>query len=229
VKELEARGLRFFNAYLTVSFSDDQAALTPGIRGIIDGLQGHGSALWIALAKVSKAGKALPRGTAEGDEVALARLREIGDYAKQRGVAIALYPHTGMWLERCEDTVRLAQKINRPDVGATFNLCHFLKVEGDRDPGPVLKAALPHLSFVTINGADAGDTQKMNWDRLIQTLDRGSYDVGKFLQTLRRIGYAGPIGLQGYGIKGDEKENLTRSMEAWRRFSRSAGVRPVDG
>jgi hypothetical protein len=32
----------------------------------------------------------------------------------------------------------------------TFNLCHWLKVEGaERDPVPVLRAALPRLMFVT--------------------------------------------------------------------------------
>ena len=64
--------------------------------------------------------------------------------------------------------------------------------------------------------ADAGDTQQMDWDRLIQTLDRGSFNVGQVLSSLRRAGYTGPIGLQSYGIPGDNRENLKRSMKAWR-------------
>jgi hypothetical protein len=55
---------------------------------------------------------------------------------------------------------------------------------------------------------------------LIQTLDHGSYDVGVVLGTLKKIGFEGPIGLQGYGLGGDRTENLARSMEAWRRLSR---------
>ena len=63
----------------------------------------------------------------------------------------------------------------------------------------------------------------MDWDRLIQTLDRGSYDVGRVVKALRRAGYNGPIGLQCYGIPGDNRENLKRSMKAWREIrSRSA-------
>jgi sugar phosphate isomerase/epimerase len=219
VKELQARGLKLFNTYLTPTFDAATNALTEPLRKLIDDLQGTGAALWIAPQKVTKDGKAFAASSPDGDEVALARLREIADYAEPRGVKIALYPHTWFWLERVEDGVRLANKLNRPGVGATFNLCHWLKVEGDRDPAPVLKAALPRLFFVSINGADGGDTQKQDWNQLIQTLDRGSYDVGAFVRQLHQLGYHGPVGLQCYNVKGDQKENLQRSIAAWRKFT----------
>ena len=71
------------------------------------------------------------------------------------------------------------------------------------------------LHVVTINGADKGETKEMSWNRLIQNLDVGTYDVGALLRGLHRIGYRGPVGLQGYGIGGDVAENLRRSMDAW--------------
>lgn len=218
LKELHARGLKLYNTYLTPEFDAATNALTEPLRRLIDDLQGSSAALWIAPMKVTKDGKAFAKSSPDGDEVALARLREIADYAEPRGVKIALYPHTWFWLERVEDGVRLADKLNRAGVGATFNLCHWLKVEGDRDPLPMLRAALPRLFFVSINGADTGDTQKQDWDQLIQTLDRGSYDVAGFLRQLQGIGYAGPVGLQCYNLKGDPKDNLARSMAAWREF-----------
>ena len=221
VKELEARSLQFFNAYLSLSFAPEVPALNANLRGIIDDLEGHHSALWIAVAKVTSNGRTLAPSSTEGDEIAVAKLREIANYARPKGVRIALYPHTGMWLERSRDGVRLAKKVDEPTlVGATFNLCHFLKVEGDIDPEPALREAAPYLFFVSINGADRGDTRNMNWDRLIQTLDHGTYDVRAFLAKLQKIGYTGPVGFQGYGIKGDEKDNLSRTMEAWRRLSK---------
>jgi sugar phosphate isomerase/epimerase len=81
---------------------------------------------------------------------------------------------------------------------------------------PLLGLAMPHLLVVTINGADSGGK---DWDSLIQTLDRGSFDTYKFLKALKELGYTGPIGLQGYGLKGDAYENLKRSMEGWRKLS----------
>jgi len=67
------------------------------------------------------------------------------------------------------------------------------------------------------NGADEYDDQP-GWSRYIQPLGQGSFDVLAFLKTLRDLGYKGPIGLQCYGIGGDAREHLERSMAAWRRL-----------
>jgi sugar phosphate isomerase/epimerase len=216
---LEAGGLRFFNGYLTLQFHDETPALDDALRRSLEAMKGRGCALWLAIAKVDHGGKPFPNSSPDGDPIALAKLREIADFAEPLGVKIALYPHAGTWLERVTDALRLANAMDRPSVGATFNFCHWLKVEGsERDPEPVVKQALPRLMFVTINGADTGDTKTMGWDRLIQPLDRGSYDVGAFLRMLRRVGYGGPIGFQGFGIQGDEREVLARTMAAWKKF-----------
>jgi len=31
------------------------------------------------------------------------------------------------------------------------------------------------------------------------------------------LGYSGPVGLQHYGVKGDAREKLGQSIEAWRK------------
>jgi hypothetical protein len=75
----------------------------------------------------------------------------------------------------------------------------------------VLAKASPYLLVVTINGTtEAGS---------IETLDKGTYDIYPFLKALKQAGFKGPIGLQGYGIGGDIRENLRRSMQAWHAFS----------
>ena len=77
---------------------------------------------------------------------------------------------------------------------------------------------MPRLWAVSINGADLQD-DKPGWDHYIQPLDKGSFDVGALLTTLKELGYKGPIGLQCYGIGGDAREHLARSMAAWRKLS----------
>ena len=79
-----------------------------------------------------------------------------------------------------------------------------------------LSEALPYLLAVNINGADSGQRHSHGWGRLIQTLDRGTFNVGKVLAALERLGYRGPIGLQCFAIKGDRRDNLARSFVAWR-------------
>ncbi|MCI0541301.1 MAG: hypothetical protein L0Z50_39380 [Verrucomicrobiales bacterium] len=101
-----------------------------------------------------------------------------------------------------------------------FNLCHWLRVDKSRDYKPLLNQAMPRLRTVSINGAD-NFAEKPGWSGYIQPLDKGSFDVGGLLKTLKELGYNGPIGLQCYGIGGDAGEHLTwaRSMPAWKKLS----------
>jgi len=99
-----------------------------------------------------------------------------------------------------------------------FNLCHWLRVDKQRDYQSLLKRAMPRLWAVSINGADSRD-DKPGWDHYIQPLDKGSFNVAALLATLKELGYKGPIGLQCYGIGGDAREHLARSMIAWRKLS----------
>jgi sugar phosphate isomerase/epimerase len=123
-------------------------------------------------------------------------------------------------VERIEDAVRVAGKVDRPNVGVMFNLCHWLRVDKQRDYKPLLQQALPRLWAVSINGADLFD-DKPGWEHYIQPLDNGSFDLAGLLKTLKDLGYKGPIGLQCYGIGGDARQHLARSMAAWQRLSKS--------
>jgi sugar phosphate isomerase/epimerase len=211
----DRQGLKVFNTYLTLDFDPAKPEFDPQLKDLITRLKGRDTALWLAIGNVSRDGVKLKPSDPAGDEIVVPRLSELAGLARTGGVRIALYPHTAFWLERVDDALRVVGKVKQANVGATFNLCHWLKVEGDRDPQPVLKAALPHLSFVSINGADHGDTRSMDWKRLIQPLGQGSYQVGAVLQTLKELGYSGPVGFQGYGIQGDSRQSLAGTMAAW--------------
>ena len=135
--------------------------------------------------------------------------------AKNAGLRVALYPHMGVYVQRVEDAVRLVEKTRRDNVGVTFNLCHWLKVDG-KDLNATLDTAQKHLFCVTLNGADTGGT---SWKQLIQPLDQGTYDVKPLLAKLHAMNYPGPGGLQLYGVGGDAGANLKHSMEAWKKLT----------
>ena len=216
-----AQGLKFFNGYHVLDLNPAQPAPDAKLRAWLVAMRGNDTVLWLALNKIARAdGSFYTISSPEADATVIAQLRALAEVAQANGIRIALYPHTGFWLARVDDALRLANALDRPDLGVTFNLCHWLKVEGaERDPVPVLRAALPRLMFVTISGADAGDTRAMGWDRLIQPLDAGTYDLAGFVRTLQSISYTGPVGVQGYNIKAEPREALARSMSAWRKFS----------
>ena len=209
-KALDERGLQLWTAYLELDIVPGKPALTPELRGLIGELKCRDAARWIAV-----------RGVADGrDETAASALREVAGQAAAAGVKVSLYPHAGFWLERFSDAARIAAAVDREGVGVTFNLCHWLKVEGDVDPIPAIAKEAARLQFVTVNGADGGDTKAMAWSRLIQPLGHGSYDVAGFLRRLQgEVKWSGPVGLQAYGVPGDARDHLARSMAAWREMN----------
>jgi sugar phosphate isomerase/epimerase len=214
LRELEKRDLKMFNTYLGISIDPGSEHYDPRLKDAVARLKGKDVLLWLNVKS-----RQFKPSSEEGDPYAVEVVREIADMAGESDLKVALYPHLSSWVERVEDAVRVAKKVNRENVGATFNLCHWLKVEGGRNMRPLMEMAMPYLFVVTVNGADRGDTKNMGWDRLIQPLDSGSFDTYRFVKTLKELGYTGPIGLQHYGIRGDARENLARSVKAWRQFS----------
>jgi sugar phosphate isomerase/epimerase len=209
LKALDAQGLKMFSIYVGANVDAGKPPYDPGLKAAIRQLKGRDTLIWVYVLGGRPS-------SADSDNRAVTILREIADMASESGLRVAMYPHVGFYVARVEDSVRLAKKVGRKNLGATFNLCHFLKLDNEKNLAQRLAEAMPYLFMVSINGADAGDTGAMPWNRLIQTLDRGSFDVGRVLRTLKQLGYTGPIGLQCYAIPGDCRENLTHSMKGWR-------------
>jgi len=205
---LDQAGLKLFALYVPLRLD----SIEPSLKDLTEAariLKGHDSILWLYVTDSKHSAS-----SAENDEVAVDALKKVAALAQDNGLRVALYPHTGFYVQRVEDAARLAAKANCPNLGVTFNLCHWLMVDG-KNLETSLKSARPYLFLVAINGADNGGK---NWDQLIQPLDRGSYDVTQVLKSLTKTGYAGPIGLQHFGIKGDARENLRHSIEGWHKL-----------
>ena len=149
------------------------------------------------------------------DEQAVAFVREIADQAKESGLRIVLYPHAGFYVDTLGAAVRVARKCKRDNVGVMFNLCHYLKVEPKTDLKAALTDAKPLLWQVSTSGAKKGGN---SWGQLIQTLDRGDFDQKALFQILDEIGFSGNVGFQCYAIRGDSRENLKRSIDAWNKL-----------
>ena len=155
--------------------------------------------------------KTYPRSSPDGDRRAVELGRELADFARGYGVRVAIYPHHNIWCERVDHAIRLAKQCDRENLGLCFNLSHWLWTDPDGDLQSLVRQAMPHLFLVTINGTSPQGS--------LETLDRGDYDVSAFLKPFIEAGYRGPIGLQCVSIKGDARDNLARSMQAWRKIS----------
>ena len=222
IKSLDAAGLKLFQITMTVDIAANKPPYDRNrFKEVLALVKGRNVQFLLIFNGAQPADTSV-------DARGVAVIREMSDLARESGSQLLLYPHTGNWIQRIEDAVRIADKVDRPNVGVMFNLCHWLRVDQSRDYKPLLQQAMPRLWAVSINGADEHD-DKPGWNHYIQPLGVGNFDVAKFLKTLRDLGYKGPIGLQCYGIGGDAREHLARSIVAWRKLSSIAakqGIRP---
>jgi sugar phosphate isomerase/epimerase len=211
LKSLDDAGLRLYQITMTVDLTPGKPVYDPRFPEVLALVKGRHVQFDLLIGGFKPSDPA-------GDERAVAILREMSELARESGSELLLYPHVSNWVERIEDAIRVADKVDRANVGVMFNLCHWLRVDSSRDYRPLLQRAMLRLRAVSINGADERDDQP-GWDHYIQPLDCGNFDIAAFLKALDDLGYTGPIGLQCYGIGGDTRDHLARSMAAWRKLN----------
>ena len=209
-KALDRVGLAMPEIYIELNIDKGIASKDSLLKKMIRDSKGRD--LLITLPIVSKLYKNNP---VAGDVKLVEMLTPLADYAAIYQVNLAIYPHYSLYCESIQHAVKIATMAARPNIGIVFNLCHFLKVEGETQIEEALTQSMPHLMMVSICGADAGDTKNMDWNRLIQPLGAGSFDTYRFVKLLKDKGYQGRIGLQCYNIKEDAAIALSQSLNTW--------------
>ena len=206
----KASGLRVSQVYFNVSLAQDPP-FDQKLKDALPCLKGGQTQLALLIYGGQPSDKSL-------DDKAVGIIRKIVDIAEPNDVKVVLYPHVGAWNETVDDCVRIAERFPDKQVGAMFNLCHWVAVDKSENLEKTLELALPYLACVTINGTDTPEEIQSRDDRAgwLQPLDAGSFDRKKLLAILDKLGYCGPVGLQCYGIPGDARIHLERSMKAWR-------------
>jgi len=207
LRVLDETGLGAYLLYTSINVNPDQPPYNPRLPDAIRKLKGRPATVCVLL-------RGFPPGDSRGEKPAVEILRRLGDVAAEAEVRISIYHHTRDWTESLLHSLRVVEKTDHPRVGANFNLCHWLMVDGDKDYRPILREHADKIFAVTINGAQLGTKQWTNG--LIQPLDKGDFDNRQLLRTLREAAYDGPIGLMCYGIPGDSREHLKRSMKTWK-------------
>jgi len=160
---------------------------------------------------------------AQYDALILKYLPQLCHIAEQHNHQLALYPHVHFWLETMADAVRICQQYSHPRLGIAFAAYHWYAI-GQRDLVPTLTQIAPWLKTVNICGSrmlPAGQPLPAS----IELIDTGELDLFAVLCQLNRIGYTGPIGLQGYGIGGDVYNNLRKSIQTFRDLNNRVGLR----
>lgn len=155
-----------------------------------------------------------PRSAGAGDSVATEFLRQALSIAQHRGIQILLYPHYSYWMEQHNDAVRLCQQLNHPNLGIVFCGPHWY-ISGGRNLDRDLKAMAPYLKQANLAGL-VKDPHGWAGVARVQTIDEGELDNFVVLGALKRAGFEGRIGFQGWELGGDAYHNLDHSLRAFR-------------
>lgn len=220
LNELQKNDLKLFTIYVHVDLDNPEQPYDPRLEEVFRKIQGTGAMPWLYVT-----GKKYPSSSPEYDEIAIPILQKIADMARQYDTRVMLYPHMYYWVECIEDAMRVAAKVNRPNLGYTFNLCHFLAHKNREGVDPVqvypalARQTIPRLFAISINGADVhADDPDNIWKSYIQPLGEGNFDTYQFLKTFIDLGFKGPVGLQCYNIQEDKAVHLQKSMQSWKQY-----------
>jgi sugar phosphate isomerase/epimerase len=215
LRVLDQAGLKLYMLYMTIDLKNTARPYDPRVAESIAKLKGRPVTICVLII-------GRPAGDPAGMEAGVKILRRLGDLAAQAGVRISIYNHVGNWTESLAFALEVVKNTGHPAVGANFNLCHWLKVDGGKDYRPLLRANAAKIFAVTISGAQP---DSKNWPGgMIQPLDRGDFDNRALLTTLDAAGYRGPVGLMCFGVGGDPREHLGRSMKVWKTWQ-TAGAK----
>src|SRR6185369_5554105 len=157
LKTLDDAKLKLFQITMTVDLTPGKPAYDARFKEVLRLIKGRNVQFCLLVSGANPS-------DASADDRGVEVIREMADVAMSSGAELLLYPHVGNWIERIEDSVRVAEKVDRSNVGWMFNLCHWLRVDKQRDYKPLLQAAIPKLWAVSINGADTWDDQP-GWDK----------------------------------------------------------------
>lgn len=203
-RAFKEQGLKIYGLYAHTSL-DPAKPYDPRLPEAIKLLHGTGTVLWLTVQATKTPG--------DHDAQAVATLQQLADLAAASNVRCALYGHAGFYVATSSDTVRMAAKVQRPNLTPTLNLCHeFLTGKGDK-LDQTIKEVAPVATMATINGIDVANK------KYLLRLDQGDFDMLTYLKQLSAAGYRGPIGLQCYSVPGDVKENLIANLAAWRKLA----------
>ena len=191
--------------YITLSAKD--AGIPAHVEKHFELLAGRGTIIWLML---------LDPDASDGEAVAI--IRKVCDAAAAHGLSVVLYPHHGCRTSTALECDRLRRLADRPGLGVSFNLCHFLRQNEDELLEETVRSIAPHLRLVQVSGANHVPPDKATWDDLIKPLGEGDFDVGRLFRVLDEIGYTGPVNLQCYRIPPPAQKHLATSMKTWRAY-----------
>lgn len=205
---MDRHGIRITATFISLPATADGQEIPSEVQDHIRELKARKPIVWLAINNKDAT-----------DNATTSLIRKICDLAAENGLEVVLYPHVGFKTHTAAECDRLRKLADRPNLGISFSLCHFLCQEDQAGLEATLKSLAPHLKLVQISGADQIPPGKPDWKRLIQPLGQGTFDMQRIIRVLDEIGYKQPVNLQCYQIEQPASQHLAASVEAWKELN----------
>jgi sugar phosphate isomerase/epimerase len=197
----------FKGSFLYAKVDLDQPELDPRLVNAISKLKGTGTIICPYIIKKNSTSSVPNK---ENDQIAVKILRKLAHEADRSGLQVAIYPHIYFYVEKTGHAFQIAKKVNRKNLGLTFNLCHWLATTNEVERKELkneLKQLSSYLKMISINGANNVLSRKANiWEDYILPLDEGSFDVKELVRYFTvDLALTVPIGIQCFGLNGNEE------------------------
>ncbi|TVZ14904.1 TIM barrel protein [Maribacter sp. MAR_2009_72] len=192
--------------YFPFDFSQDYASEGELWKKTLNALPKNAS-LWVIILE--------PNAT---DQKVITLLKEMTSEAEKLGKDIVLYPHDNTFIEAAEESLTYIEALNTNNLYTTLHLCHEMRAgNGNRLLDVAIKTA-PYVKFASISGTDVTmrENEKADWSDAIQPLDKGDFEVEKFVSVLQKIGFKGKTVLHTFGIEEEPTDHLSLSMQKWK-------------
>jgi sugar phosphate isomerase/epimerase len=214
--------------FLYVQINLDSPCLNNKLKDEIGQLAGNKTI--IAPYIIGRSGMAA--GDPTSDSLLVRRLSQLAGWAGQAGLEVAIYPHFGFYIARCDQALSIVKKVRRKNLGLCFNLCHWLattSLSQRSELKSLLRELSPYLKMITICGAnDTISRQRTIWDDYILPLGSGSFDTyGLVKYCVQDLRLRVPIGVQCFNIKTDNFQLVQQTMQVWRQYEKALASVPI--
>ncbi len=159
---------------------------------------------------------------------ALQLIERMVEYPGRQSCKTVIYPHVGTWLGDFRLGLDLCKRIDHPDVRLAFSAFHWYAADigGFEELRKDIADSVELLESVTLAGSRRDPNVPGGQGATVEPLDSGELDNFAVLGLLKELGYAGRIGIQGYGDGGDAYVKLERTLRAFRSMERRLDEHP---
>ena len=161
-----------------------------------------------------------PKHTNVSKEVAIERLKKIGDVAEKHGVVIGLETHPDLGTNG-DVHVETMKAIDHPNIRVNFDCANITYYNKNTDALAELKKCIDYVGTAEIKDHNG---QYKTWN--FPVLGTGVVDIPGMVKLLRKHGYTGPITLEIEGIGGVKrsKEQVKKDIADSADYVRKLGL-----